>query len=233
MNLPFFKNYLCFITILIAFFATGPVMAQDFEEPDPPARVQAGLGLVVGVPSGEFGDNVTNPGFGITGHIGYRIPNSPAIFGVSVGYMIYGRESRRERFSLTIPDVTVRVITENNILLSNLFLRFQPREGVLRPYIEGLVGFHYLFTRTTIEDVPTIFEDDIASSINFDDVAFTYGGSAGVMLRVYDGTEKRRTQQGGMKSVSIDFRFRYLASSESAISRFRDFRSRDLSFYDC
>ena len=40
---------------------------------------------------------------------------------------------------VTIPDVTVRVVTENNILMSNLFLRLQPREGVMRPYIEALL----------------------------------------------------------------------------------------------
>lgn len=191
--------------LLLLIGVAGPVSAQD-----EPSRVQAGAGLVVGVPSGEFGNYVTNPGVGITGHLGYRIPNTLAIIGVSVGYIIYGRETRREPFSLTVPDVTVHVITENNILPVNLFLRFQPREGRLRPYVEGLTGFHYLFTETTIEDIPNSSENDIASSTNFDDFSFTYGGSVGVMLQVYDGNEKRRTQGGAVKSVSLDFRFRYL-----------------------
>ena len=192
--------------LLLLIGVAGPVSAQD-----EPSRVQAGAGLVVGVPSGEFGNYVTNPGGGITGHLGYRIPNTLAIIGVNVGYIIYGRETRREPFSLTAPDVKVRVITENNILPVNLFLRFQPREGRLRPYVEGLTGFHYLFTETTIEDIPTSTENGfIASSTNFGDFSFTYGGSVGVMLQVFDGNEKRRTQGGAVKSVSLDFRFRYL-----------------------
>jgi len=198
-------------TLLILISVAGPVSAQDV-----PSKVQAGAGFVVGVPSGEFGNYVTNPGVGITGHLGYRIPNTPAIVGVSVGYIIYGRETRREPFSLTVPDVTVHVITENNILPVNLFLRFQPREGRLRPYVEGLTGFHYLFTETTIEDIPFSAENDIASSTNFGDFSFTYGGSVGVMLQVYDGTEKRRTQEGTVKSVSLDFRFRYLNGGDAS-----------------
>ena len=189
---------------------------EDFENFDGPTKFQGGIGLVVGVPTGEFGENVTEPGGGITGYGGYRIPGSPAIIGLSIGYMIYGRESRRERFSLTIPDVTVRVVTENNIVMSNMFLRLQPREGVMRPYVEGLLGFHYLFTKTTIKDIPTLHENDIASSVNFDDLAFTYGGSAGFMIRLYDGTEKRQTQPGGVKSISLDFRIRYLNGSNAS-----------------
>jgi hypothetical protein len=177
---------------------------------DVPASIQGGLGLLIGFPVGQFGDNVTNPGIGIGGHIGYRFPKSLAILGLDVGYLIYGRERRRERFSTTIPDVTVDVITDNNILLTNLFLRLQPREGVFRPYIDGLIGFHYLFTETSIRDIPEPFGDEIASSINFDDVAFTYGGAAGFMIEVYDGREKRTRYSRGIRTASLDFRIRYL-----------------------
>ena len=210
------------ITLMIAYwsvFSAEDTAAQDFQNFENfvrPAKFQGGIGPVVGIPTGEFGENVTEPGIGITGYGGYRLPGSPAIIGLSIGYMVYGRESRRERFSLTIPDVTVRVVTENNIVVSDLFLRLQQREGVLRPYVEGLLGFHYLFTKTSINDIPTLYENDIASSVNFDDVAFTYGGSAGFMIRLYDGTEKRQTRPGSVKTVSLDFRIRYLNGSNAS-----------------
>ena len=75
--------------LLLLIGVAGPVSAQD-----EPSRVQAGAGLVVGVPSGEFGNYVTNPGGGITGHLGYRIPNTLAIIGVNVG----------KKLGLSIPD---------------------------------------------------------------------------------------------------------------------------------
>lgn len=199
--------------ILLICMMTTPIHAQD---QDIPASIQAGLGLIGGFPTGGFGDNITNPGIGISGHIGYRFPQSPVIFGLDMAYLIYGRESRNERFSTTIPDVTVNVVTENTILMTNLFLRLQPREGPVRPYIDGLFGFHYLFTRTSIQDIPTLFSDDVASSINFSDVAFTYGGSAGFMIEVYNGRSARSQTNRGVRTVSIDFRLRYMDGAEAS-----------------
>lgn len=225
-----FRNHHVFKLTAIVIYALvfcGTTSAQEDETPDPPATVQAGIGLLLGFPTGEFGDNVTNPGGGISGHLGYRIPGSPAIIGLDIGFLIYGRERRRERFSLTIPDVTVDVVTDNNILPVNFFVRFQPREGVTRPYVEGLLGFHYLFTKTAIQNIPAIFEDEVASSINFDDAAFTYGGSAGVMIRVYDGREKRRVQRSAIRSVSIDLRIRYMDGSEASYLKKGDITRQD------
>lgn len=188
--------------------AEPPVELEPVE--DIPSTVQASLGVLLGFPVGRFGNNITNPGIGIGGHIGYRIPNSPLIVGLDLGYLIYGRESRRERFSLTIPDVTVDVITSNSILDANFLLRLQPRTGILRPYIDGLIGFHYLFTKTSIKNIPSNFSDDIASSTNFDDFAFAYGGGAGVMIHVYDGRKNRTKYNKGIRTVSIDLRLRYM-----------------------
>lgn len=199
--------------IFLILLMTAPIHAQD---QDIPASVQAGLGLIGGFPAGEFGNNITNPGIGISGHIGYRFPQSPAILGIEMSYLIYGRESRNERFSTTIPDVSVNVVTENNIFMTNFFLRLQPQEGPFRPYIDGLFGFHYLFTRTSIQDIPTLFSDDIVSSINFSDVAFTYGGSAGFMIEVYDGRTARSRSNRKARTVSIDFRIRYLDGAEAS-----------------
>ena len=213
-RLGYLVKYLAPIVFVTVLMETS--QAQEIEEPAPPATFQGGVGFLVGFPTGEFGDNVTNPGGGISGHVGYRIPDSPTIIGLDVGFLIYGHERRTEPFSLTIPDVTVDVVTDNSIFLANFFVRFQPREGVMRPYIEGLIGFSYLFTETSIKDIPALYKDDIASSINFDDVAFTYGGGGGVMIRVYDGREKRKERSRAVQSVSVDFRIRYLDGSQAS-----------------
>lgn len=177
------------------------------------AQGQASFGLLVGFPQGTFHQNVTNPGGGIAGHIGYRLPGSPAVLALDMGYLIYGHESRVEPFSTTIPDVTVDVSTDNSILLTHFLLRLQPPKGSVRPYIDGLVGFNYLFTRTSIHTRSGL--DFVASSVNFDDFAFSYGGGGGLMLRVYDGTEKRKAGGKGLYAVLVDFRVRYLTGSEA------------------
>jgi len=152
------------LTGLVALLLIAPadtIQAQQSDTEDVPAIVIGGVGIVGGFPSGEFGDNVTNAGIGISGFMGYMIPNTPAIVGLESGYLIYGRERRSELFSQTIPDVRVGVVTNNSILSVNAFLRLQPQSGTLRPYVEGIIGFHYLFTSTTIEDLPLITGNDI------------------------------------------------------------------------
>ena len=195
--------------VLISMPLAAPVQAQDMVVEDVPAVVIAGFGITGGFPTGEFGDNVTNPGIGISGYAGYMIPRTPAVIGLDLGYLIYGHERRMERFSLTIPDVQVGVVTDNNILSMNAFLRLQKRDGTLRPYVEGVVGFHYLFTSTTIEDLPRFSGEEIASSTNLDDFAFTKGFGGGILIEVWNGRETRTPQNRTLRAVSIDFRMRY------------------------
>ncbi len=170
---------------------------------------------MLGFPQGEFSDNVDNIGFGLGGFFGVAPSSGPIIVGAEFGFLIYGNESRKEPFSTTIPDVTVDVETSNNIVLGHLFLRLQSPVGKVRPYVEGLVGFNYLFTRTTIKN-ESLTDDEIASSTNFDDVTMSYGTGGGVMIRVYDGRNKRRAEgRKQIDGVLIDFRIRYFSGGEA------------------
>lgn len=185
--------------------------AQNVIVEELPPVVIAGIGVTGGFPMGEFGENVTSPGFGLSAYAGYMLPRTPAVIGLDLGFLIYGQERRKERFSLTIPDVKVDVVTSNNIMTANAFLRLQPRSGTLRPYLEGIVGIHYLFTETRIENLGSSSddEDEIASFTNLDDHAFVWGGGAGMMIEVWCGREERTPQNRSVRSVSIDVRVRY------------------------
>ncbi len=203
------------LIVLVSMNLAAPVQAQDAVVEDVPPVIITGFGLMGGFPTGEFGENVTNPGIGVSGFVGYMIPRAPAVVGLDLGYMIYGHERRTEQFSLTIPDVLVGVVTANNILSMNAFLRLQTPGTALRFYVEGVVGFNYLFTSTTIEDLPRFSGEDIASSTNLDDFAFTKGVGGGVLIEVWSGRENRTPQNRTLRSVSIDFRMRYHDGSEA------------------
>jgi hypothetical protein len=165
---------LCFLVTAL-FVLTPPSLAI--------AQVDLGGYFTIAVPQGEFDEKVENNGFGFTGQALFSVPGSPVSIGGSFGGAIYGSETRREPFSTTIPDVTVDVETNNYILLGHLVLRIQPPAGPFRPYAEGVIGFHYLFTQTTIESR----DEDIASDTNFDDGVLSYGGGGGIMFMVYEG----------------------------------------------
>ena len=210
-----YPRFLPGLIVLAVTTLAAPVQAQDAAIEDVPPAVITGFGILGGFPTGEFGENVKNPGVGISGYVGYMIPRTPAVVGLDLGYMIYGHERRPERFSLTIPDVLVDVVTENNIFSMNAFLRLQTNTDPLRFYVEGVVGFHYLFTSTTIEEIYQFSGDDIASSTNLDDFAFTKGVGGGVLIELWRGGEGRTPQNRTLRTVSLEFRMRYHDGSQA------------------
>ena len=149
------------------------------------AQVQpkGNVNFIVGVPTGEFADNLDNPGFGIDLTGGIALTPAPVMIGINAGFLIYGLESRDEPFSSTIPDVTVEVRTTNNIAFGHLFLRLQPHKGQLQPYLDALFGFKYLFTQTSVNSEQS--NESIATSVNYDDTAASYGVGAGIDFTVY------------------------------------------------
>lgn len=73
--------------------------------------------------------------------------------------------------------------TKNNALLAHLVLRIQPWDNSLfRPYLDGLVGTKYLFTRTTVENLET---EDTNSNLEMEDWALSYGVALGLQLGVF------------------------------------------------
>jgi hypothetical protein len=168
-------------------------------------QFEVGGNFTVAIPKGEFNEKVENNGFGFTGQALFSVPGSPVAIGGSFGGVIYGRETREEPFSMTIPDVTVDVETNNYILLGHIVLRIQAPAGPFRPYADGVIGFHYLFTQTSIKSR----EEDIASDTNFDDGVLSYGGGGGIMFLVYDGGSAKPV------SVYVDLGARYLKGGKA------------------
>ena len=189
----------------LLFLLTAPgLQAQDYTI----GPFQGALDFMVTTPQGEFKDNTDEIGFGLNVDLGYVIPRLPLVTGLSFGYASYGSQTFKTQF---VPLVTVDVTTTNNLALGHAFLRVQPQSGVLRPYFEGLVGFHYLWTESTVED-ERYENSEIAGSTNLDDIAFSYGAGGGLMFCVYSGeTEK----EGEGVEVLIDLKARYLFGGEA------------------
>ena len=173
-----------------------------------------GVHFTVASPQGEFRDNVDRNGYGISGNGMIGMGLLPMKLGLELGYVRYGSESRREPLSTTIPDVTVRVQNDNNIFLGHILLRVQPPLGPLvkvTPYIDGLIGFNYLFTETKIEDVDKFTE--VVSSTNFDDLTLSYGIGGGLMFKLADlGAPGPGLNIMG---ILLDIKVRYLYGGEA------------------
>jgi hypothetical protein len=182
------------------------------------AAAAQGLGqlsaqVTVGVPQGAFSERLDGAiGFGVSLQALHHIPATPVAVGVELGGLVYGVETIRERFGGgALGRVEVDVTTQNNIGLGHLLLRLQPPAGAFRPYVDGLVGMSYLFTDSRIQDVDRN-RPEIASSTNFDDLTFSYGGSVGMQARLVRGVDQK---SGRPYEFGLDARLRYLRGGEA------------------
>jgi hypothetical protein len=166
--------------------AVALILSASVAGSEPVIRIGANFDL--GYPQEEFRDNVDNTGLGGGMFLTIGFPDLPVQIGVSADVMEYGRESREAPWSTTIPDIFVDVETTNDIVAAHLFLRLQPSSGFFQPYAEGLIGFHYLSTSTSVSDQDEESET-IASTKHLSDFVFSYGAGAGVMFEVWKRSE--------------------------------------------
>ncbi len=163
-----------------------------------------GLGLQLGVPMNEFRDNTKATGVGFNLNF-YRqfAPRVPISLGFNFGYMMYGSYTQRINESLqlvssngtpvsggSIP-VNLDVTTNNNMLNGGVSLRlFAPFSGV-KPYIEGMGGFNYLYTRTSIYDetqnkifTPNQETNLINARTQVQSFVLQYGAGGGFLVKI-------------------------------------------------
>lgn len=172
-------------------------------------RFQAGADFLTLIPRGEFKQNIDNNGYGVGGFFAAGLGKAPLFVGVDAGVVRYGSQTRRVPISPTIPEIRLRVTTTNNIALTHFLLRLQAREGKVRPYADGLIGFKYLVTRTSLRSDSV--DENLASSTNFRDFTFSYGFGGGLQVRL------GRVGRNG--SVMLDGKFRYLRGSNAEYLR--------------
>jgi len=155
--------------------------------PGKPTRLQAGLGVLLGAPLGEFGNNIDSAG-GVSGHLDVGLGGSVVSIGGEAAYLLYGGESRKVDLGAAIPDlpgVVVTVNTDNAMVLVHGRVRAQPRRGRWRPYVDGLFGFTNIYTTTSIAESGGCdgysCTPDLEAT-NLEDFALSFGGGVGLMV---------------------------------------------------
>jgi len=169
-------------------------------------RFQAGGSFTVVSPRGAFRENVDNLGYGLTGFFAWRIPESPVLLGASFGFNVYGTETWEEPL---VGPVFVDVTTTNALMNGLFFIRLQPANGAIRPYLDGLAGFNYLTTDSQIDDVDDY--EEIASSKNYDDWTSAHGLGGGLHIQVWEAKD----YLNGPSRVFVDLGVRYLKGGEA------------------
>ncbi len=171
----------------------------------------AGLNFTLGFPSGDFKDNVKRTGIGgnLEGLL-WMQSSVPFGIGLNLGFYNYGSETRREPFSLTVPDVTVDVDRSNNIVNFHLLFRITTNNTKARPYLDLLFGGAYIFTETKIYSRSN--SEEVAGSTNFDDFAWSYGIGGGIMYKLMNLPGNNAE---GYNPLYLDFKVRYIYGTEA------------------
>lgn len=190
------------------------------EKPVSAQELNAGLNLQIVYPQNEFNESIETEGYGVNLNGLYRFPQSPFGLGLDFNFINFGRDTRDEPLSSTIPDLTVRVENEYNLVQGLVAARVQRPDGVVRPFAEGLAGFNYFYTQTSIENRRNQGDEPIATDTNFEDWGFAWGGGGGLMIRVFDrrGSENL-TPDNPLAAGYINLGVRYLNGSEAEYLR--------------
>lgn len=168
------------------------------------AQTSVGFGLQMGVPINEFRQNTQAVGAGVNLNF-YKpfAPQVPVFVGFNFGYMLYGSYTQRIDESLGLYDsggnliqripVVFDVTTTNNMLNGGLSLRIKAPFTGVQPYIEGMGGFNYLYTRTSIYDQtpnrrfvtdPNQESNLINSRTQVQSFVLQYGAGGGFLIKI-------------------------------------------------
>ncbi|MBK8943767.1 MAG: hypothetical protein IPM32_00715 [Ignavibacteriae bacterium] len=182
------------ILFLIAFYSTN--YSQQF-----------GLSFMFGYPQGEFRSNVDRMGFGgqIQGTFWAPSEEMPYTIGLDLGYLVYGQVDERKPW-IGFPGVYLNLSRTNSLANFHVLMQVSPFFGTIRPYAEGLFGGSYIFTQSSVK--ADYEEEDIASSTNFDDFTWNYGGGVGLQFKIAGELEN-------VDAIFLDFKSRYLFGTEA------------------
>lgn len=172
-----------------------------------------GANFYLGIPQKEFKENLGRNGYGINFEALWTPPKQFFSVGLNVGFLNYGTRTRKERFSYTIPDVTVDVTNSNNLLNYHITFLVKPNTYLVQPYIQGFFGGSYIYTETKIQNSST--QEEIASSKNFEDYAWSYGVAGGLMINIHKSKTNPDDFYQQKTNVKLNLKVSYLNGTEA------------------
>ncbi len=166
------------------------------------------IDFAVGTPQGTFMQELERNSYGLDMSFTYQVPDSPVHIGMGLTYQNFGW---RERYTniYGIPEVDLKVRTTNNMVTPHLIMRIESPTQGFRPFVEGTLGFNYLFTESSLLD--DWDDEEIASDINHDYLTSSFGLGGGVKIDLYEGLD----DDGDFFGVSMVVRSRLNLGGEA------------------
>jgi len=183
------RSRLLLLAAAAAALAAHPAAAQHHHDDDhdygydydTAPRSYLGGELTAASPQGEFSDYVDS-GWGGGLHYLLRVDRDGWLgLRVDASVLNYGHERQRVLLSPTVGGrISVDLTTDNNIAFFGVGPQLGLPTGAIRPYVNGFVGVSYIFTESSVGG--SSGGESFASTTNYDDASFAYGGGGGVYI---------------------------------------------------
>lgn len=169
------------VVALVASLLAGPTLRAQG------SSLAIPVGLQLGLPQGEFAQNVNFAG-GIGGGLLWRIGGGPVAFRADLGVMIYGSETRRVPLGGgALGLINVDVTTTNSIFGGTIGGQVGVPGKGLTPYLGGGIGFNAFTTSSSVEGSNSA-DEPFASSTNSNDGTFAKLAFGGLYVPFGNGT---------------------------------------------
>jgi hypothetical protein len=191
------------------------LLAQATPPPDEHRpRLRLGAAATLGAPTGEFRDHVDVAG-GFSGYALYGAPARALALRLDANVLLYGTETSRTVVAGTGGRVLAdRVTTDNWMASATVGPQLAATSGRVRPYANAFAGVSYFATTSEVPRLRrtgAVFApaerfmnrrhfDSFLTTTHFDDTALSYGGGAGLLVRL------------GRGGTALDVGVRYVAN---------------------
>ncbi len=172
---------------------------------DPKWEVQVYFDFAI--PIGEFGENLSNNGYGVGAEALYHV-QEPVWIGI--GMHSFRFDNNRITYEDQFGDdlVELREIAATRAMIVHAIFRFQPElNSIFSPYVQGGIGWHWFYTNTKIKDVEN---DEIIDQFNE-----LRDSDLGIALHV--GVQ---ISPKSLQTLNIDVRFGYFKNSAVQYMRY-------------
>lgn len=179
-------SYIFGFLLLTGFLFYFPIHAQE---------IQGEVDFLVGIPRGEFKEQLNRAGVGIGFIGGYRFKKSPFMLGLDFGYLSYGSDKSDVRI-FTAPEFPLELVNKYNFINLDFLIRLiqSNPDALFRPYLDGLFGINYLSTDTVLREKGILGSGrELLQETSFNDTVLNYGVGAGLLIRIYQPPKQEKT----------------------------------------
>jgi hypothetical protein len=164
---------------LAALVVAAPALAAQ-------SKLSIPVSLQVGLPQGEFAENVNIAG-GFGGGLLWKVAG-PLALRADLNFMIYGSETRRVPLgSGSLGLINVDVTTTNAIIGGSIGAQLGAPGPSIMPYLGGSIGFSSFTTSSSVRGSNSN-DEPFASSTNSNDGTFAKVAAAGLYFPFGKGT---------------------------------------------